>query len=185
MLLSVVGGTMDQYKFGTIKLKKTVQILWDVFLVWQWKCGCSRTSTISCFKVMLVVFCLPKLAVVSWPFTAGGQCDLSGRHSCAHSHWDIKDLVLASRNLAVRLVHQIVAELLYHGTLQNYFCRIKWNCGVTVPKNTMVDWHWGAPHCLACEAVSLLCLGLAFPKASCFSSCLSSLLRACHVTKLI
>ena len=35
MILSVFDGTMDQYKFGTIKLKKTVQILWDVFLVWQ------------------------------------------------------------------------------------------------------------------------------------------------------
>lgn len=45
------------------------------------------------------------------------------------------DLVLASRNLAVHLMQQVVAELLDHSILQNYFCRIKWNCGVTVPKN--------------------------------------------------
>lgn len=81
MILSVFDCTMDQYKFGTIKLKKTVQTLQDAFLVWQWKCSCSRAGTTSCFKVMLVVFCLPKLAVISWSFTAGGQCDFSGRNS--------------------------------------------------------------------------------------------------------
>lgn len=42
-----------------------------------------------------------------------------------HSHQDIKDLVLASQNLAVHLVHQVVAKFLYDGILQIYFCRIK------------------------------------------------------------
>lgn len=34
MILSMFDGTMDQYKLGTIKLKKTVQTLGDAFLVW-------------------------------------------------------------------------------------------------------------------------------------------------------
>lgn len=105
-----------------------------------------------------------------------------------HHHREIPDPHLASRNLAMHIALQVVAELLCYRVHQNYLCKMKWNCDVTAKhknKNAVVGRHCGAPCCLACETVSLLPLGLALPKASCFFSHLSSRVRACHIAKLI
>lgn len=66
------------------------------------------------------------------------------RGTCAHSHWDIKDLVLASRNSATCLAHQVEPELLYHSILQNYLCGSMSNCSVIGTKSMAVAWPWGA-----------------------------------------
>lgn len=115
--------------------------------VWQWKCVCSKASTIPCSKATLVVFCLAKLPVISYhSLLEDSMVSLRGTHAC--SHWDTKDLVLASSNSAMSLAHQVEAELLkYRGILQNYLCRIMWNCSVIETKNMAVDWHWGTLSC--------------------------------------
>lgn len=81
MILSVLNSTMDQYKFGTVKLKKAISKPSGMHFGLAIKGGFSRVSMGSCLKVMLVLFRMPNVAVMSWPFTAGGHCDSSGRNS--------------------------------------------------------------------------------------------------------
>lgn len=81
MILSVLNSTMDQYKFGTVKLKKAISKPSGMHFGLAIKSGFSRVSTGSCLKVMLVLFRVPKPAVMSWSFTAGGHYDSSGRNS--------------------------------------------------------------------------------------------------------
>lgn len=95
----------------------------------------------------------------------------------------IKDLVWASGNSAMCLVHQVEAELLYHCIFQTYLCKITWNCSVIETKNIAVDSHGGALSCCRCKEFASFYFDL--PKGSCFFSCLSSQVTACHVTKLI
>lgn len=129
VMLSVLDSSMDQYKFGTVKLKKTIFKPSGMCFCLVIKGICFRDSIGFCLKVILVVFCTPKLAVISWSFTAGGQCD-----SFAHSHWEALSVLLASRNLAMHVAHRVEAELLYHSIQQNYLYKMKWNCDVTARK---------------------------------------------------
>lgn len=138
--------TYGEWYHGSIqvwhRVKKTLQRLWDV------------PGSESVFAPGLAKYPAPRPCWWSFAFQ---DCQwlvdhslledsvVSLRGTCAH--WDTEDLVLASRNSATCLVHQVGAELLCRSTLQNYCCRIVWNCCVIETKNTAVDWHWGALSC--------------------------------------